>query len=567
MIWQYSPYFISFVACGFILAILAITGWRNRSYVCARPFTLLMSAASLWSFCTAIELASADLETQMLALTVGYVGMVIVPVAWLLFAFEYTGREHLITRSIIVFLCAIPVLSVILVATNSDHYLFFTTVSEIVNDSLSFKVVTYGYAFWLYCIYAYLLIYVAIMMVLQRFVFTSTLYRSQMVIILTAALIPFFVNLAFVLRQGTLALIDPTPFAFVISGFLILVGMIRYQLLDVTPIPQDQIIENMSDGMVVVDLQGRIISLNSRAERVFGVSRKKAIGTTITDIFPSSLTLADLAAPVQGPAEKLLEIERENDGNSQYFELRCIPVFSRKTDLKGRLIMIRDITEQKVAGLALVLAKKKLGLLSSITRHDILNQVTVLLLSIDNACEETTDPEVKEWLHRQEAAVQNIQHQIEFARDYESLGGKAPRWMNINEIFSHLLTVMGTVNITFVPPDHDVDVYADPLLERVFYNLVDNSIRHGEHVTTISIHYKVSGIDLTIVYTDNGVGVPESDKQKIFRRGVGKHTGLGLFLVKEILEITGLTIRETGTFGSGARFEIHVPEKKFRYVK
>jgi signal transduction histidine kinase len=264
------------------------------------------------------------------------------------------------------------------------------------------------------------------------------------------------------------------------------------------------------------------------------------------------------------PGEEVREMERTIEGRLHYFELRCSPILSRDRDVKGQIIMIRDITDQKLAGFALVLARKKISLLSSITRHDILNQVTVLLLNIDTLKEEEKDPGLLELIRVQETAVENIRHQIEFARDYETLGGRAPQWMNVRDIFANILPVMGTYAITFIPLEEDLEVFADPLLERVFYNLVDNSIRHGVNVTTVSIRSIPSPDGITLLYEDNGIGVPGDLKEKIFERGFGKHTGLGLFLVKEILEITGISIRETGVPGIGVRFEIQVPQAQFR---
>jgi len=561
MVWQYSPYYIPFIATGFIMLILAVTGWRNRSNTCAKPFALLMLAAAIWSFGSALEVSSTDVTFQMLAITLEYPGIVIIPVAWLLFAFEYSGKEHWITRSNLLLLSIVPALSYILLATNDLHHLFYSSVSQEIIGGLSYIDISYGPVFWFYTIYSYLIIYVSVMFILQRFVFTSSLYRGQMIAILIAVFTPFFVNLAYAIRQIGFIVIDPTPFAFLISGFAILIGMMRYQLLDIIPMAQDQIIANMSDGVVVLDMQDRIISLNAPAERILGVTIRQSVGIPIGTILPLSGLQSGQFSVF---AEQFHEIEREINGKKFFFELRCIPILSGEQEAKGKLIMLRDITNQKIAETELSHARKKLNLLSSITRHDILNQVTVLLLNIDTVKDAVKDPEVLSLLDVQENASKNIQHQIEFARDYENLGGKAPQWMNIDQIFSHLRPIMGTYGITLVSPDTDIDVYADPLLERVFYNLVNNSIQHGEHVTTIGIEYSMTGDGLTVSYYDNGVGVPESDKQKIFERGVGRHTGLGLFLAKEILEITGMTIRETGTFGSGARFEIHVPEGKYR---
>ena len=564
MIWQYSPYYIPFIACGFITLILAVTGWRNRSFVCAKPFALLMLAAAIWSFGAALEVSAADPLTQMFAITLEYPGIVTVPVAWLLFAFEYTGREHWITRNNLALLFAVPCLSILMVATNSAHHLFYTAVTQDVIGSVSYANIIYGPFFWFCSIYSWLIIYLSVMFIVQRFVFTSGLYRGQMIAILIAIFTPFFVNLAYAIRQIDFTVIDPTPFAFIISGFAIVVGMMRYQLLDVTPMAQELVIANMSDGVVVLDRQDRITSLNATAEHILGISLRQSVGMSAKTLIPCSGPTAGTAEDQGRFSEQMHEMDRIIDGKRQYFELRCIPILSHDNGLKGKLIMIRDITNQKLAEIALAQARKKLNLLSSITRHDILNQVTVLLLNIDTAKDAVSDPAVRELMDIQESSVRNIQHQIEFARDYENLGVKAPQWMNISHIFSHLLPVMGTYGITFVPPDTGIEVYADQLLERVFYNLVDNSIQHGEHVTTIGISCEKVPGGLVITYYDNGVGVPDGSKEQIFERGVGKHTGLGLFLAREILEITGMTIRENGIFGSGARFEIHVPEDQQR---
>jgi PAS domain S-box-containing protein len=340
--------------------------------------------------------------------------------------------------------------------------------------------------------------------------------------------------------------------------------MVRFQLLDITPIAHEQILENMNDGVVVMDIRGRIISLNGPAVRYLGIPEEGSIGAAAADVLPAPSRECISGSGSLGEAGQQYEIEREIDGRIRFFELRCVPIHSHRAEAKGRMILIRDITDQKQAELALSGARKKLSLLSSITRHDILNQVTALLLNIDFAKESVSDPEMQGWLSKQEDAVVRIQHHIEFARDYEDLGVRAPRWMSVNRIFSDLTSVIDAHGITLDIMPGEVEIFADPLLERVFSNLVDNSIQHGSRVTSIRVRYENSGDGLALIYEDNGVGVPSEDKEKIFERGVGRQNGLGLFLVMEILGITGLTIRECGEPGKGARFEIRVRNGKFR---
>ena len=107
-------------------------------------------------------------------------------------------------------------------------------------------------------------------------------------------------------------------------------------------------------------------------------------------------------------------------------------------------------------------------------------------------------------------------------------------------------------------------IYADSMAEKVFYNLLDNSIRHGKHVTDIRVYAEESDRDLVLIWEDNGVGIPDTYKEKIFERGFGKNTGLGMFLAREILLLTNIRIRETGVHNNGVRFEMIVPKGGWR---
>jgi signal transduction histidine kinase len=215
---------------------------------------------------------------------------------------------------------------------------------------------------------------------------------------------------------------------------------------------------------------------------------------------------------------------------------------------------------------AFEIANKKLNLLSSITRHDIFNQLTVLLGYLDLAREKVTDPELTRYIKKSEDAANIIRRQIAFTKDYQDIGVQAPQWQGLTRCIE---------TISELTPMHDVrrtvdlgtlEIYGDPMLEKVFGNLIDNSLRHGEHVTLIRFSYRESeDAGLVIVYEDNGAGVSEEDKERIFQKGFGKNTGFGLFLSSEILGITGLSIKENGLPGEGARFEISVPKGKFRF--
>jgi signal transduction histidine kinase len=159
--------------------------------------------------------------------------------------------------------------------------------------------------------------------------------------------------------------------------------------------------------------------------------------------------------------------------------------------------------------------------------------------------------------------VDQLAELIEFTQAYQSLGLKNPQWQNISMLINALPA--GQVQIVN-DTGGTLRLFADPMLEHVFINLLDNAVRHGEHVTTITVTAKETGSGLVLTWEDNGIGVPAEDKERIFERGFGKHTGLGLFLIREILSITGITIRETGIPGKGARFEILVPAGAYGFL-
>ncbi len=112
-----------------------------------------------------------------------------------------------------------------------------------------------------------------------------------------------------------------------------------------------------------------------------------------------------------------------------------------------------------------------------------------------------------------------------------------------------------------------ISVFADPLVKKVFYNLLDNSVRHGQRVTRIRVTAYEQGGTLIIGWEDNGVGIPAGMKETIFDQGVGTNTGQGLFLVREILSLTDIMIRETGIPGEGARFELQVLRGAYRITR
>ncbi len=229
-----------------------------------------------------------------------------------------------------------------------------------------------------------------------------------------------------------------------------------------------------------------------------------------------------------------------------------------------------DITDRVQAMEAFAYANHKLGILTSITRHDIQNKLTGVMGYLDLMRGSLRDPHLIEYLDKAETAAEAIRHHIEFTKDYESLGGTAPVWQAISPVLAEIRSHFDLGTIVFEEPSPGFSVFADPMFCKVLYNLVDNSLRHGVHVRRIRIYPAPSETGCILTYEDDGVGISQDKKELIFERGYttsvgpGKTSGLGLFLVRDILAITGIRIKETGVPGAGSRFEMSIPQGKWR---
>ena len=245
-----------------------------------------------------------------------------------------------------------------------------------------------------------------------------------------------------------------------------------------------------------------------------------------------------------------------------------VEINTHVVNLQGNRVMVsvvRDITERKRAELALWQAHKKLNLLYSITRHDINNHISAIAMFLYLAEEGITDSTIREHLMKIEQATMMIQKQIRFTSEYEAIGVNIPIWQDIRKIVEKAAkqAPLDKIIMKNELPD-GVEVFSDPLIVKVCYNLVDNAVRYGGKISTIRFSIEERNGNHIVVCEDNGDGVVAEEKERIFDRGFGKNAGLGLALAREILDITGITIRETGEPGQGARFEMVVPKDMWR---
>ncbi|MGB8309419.1 MAG: PAS domain S-box protein [Methanoregula sp.] len=328
------------------------------------------------------------------------------------------------------------------------------------------------------------------------------------------------------------------------------------------------LIETTGTGYVILDRDGRVITANEEYVRLTGRSSRAEIeGKSViewTASYDRERNALELENCFRKGQVRGLEIDYQKpDGSIQPLEINASLVTSGTTQII--LTLCRDISYRKNAEDAIKNVNHQLKLLSSITRHDIQNQLTMLRGYLAVLEKDPLASQYKEYSKKAEKAAESISGMIQFSKEYDAIGVNIPVWQNIHTLVETAGTQAspgkGTVK-NDLPAG--TEVFADPLIVKVFYNLIDNAVKHGGNVTSVRFLIEERDGEHIIICEDDGCGIPPENKELIFTRGFGKNTGLGLFLSREILLITGITIAETGKHGNGARFEMNVPRRAFR---
>ena len=337
--------------------------------------------------------------------------------------------------------------------------------------------------------------------------------------------------------------------------------------------------ESTIDGILVVDVPGKIISFNQKFVEIWEIppdviasrSDERALQSVLDKLVDPEEFLARVKHLYEHKDEKSREEIALRDG--RILDRYSAPMIGTDGTYYGRVWYFRDITKRKQVeedlhkmSTAIAEANKKLNLLSSITRHDILNQLTALQGYLQLSHDMVNDPKtLLSFIEKEEKAAAMIADQITFTREYQDLGVSAPVWQNVNESIKNAVVGLPMRAVRVEVDRTDLEIFADPLFDKVFYNLIDNALRYGgAGMKTLQVSSQESENGLTIVCENDGVGISDEEKKHLFTRGFGKHTGLGLFLTREILSITSITIAENGIPGKGARFEITVPKGGYR---
>ncbi|HDQ08338.1 MAG TPA: PAS domain S-box protein [Methanoculleus sp.] len=330
-------------------------------------------------------------------------------------------------------------------------------------------------------------------------------------------------------------------------------------------------------GTWMASLSDHTISVDDQWAAMIGYDARE-LGTDIREAFFSHVHPADRKRMTDyaqclgrgNPAPMDIEFRMlHRNGQDVWIRSMGHAISSEEDGAPGRIAGVHiDITREHASRDALFEANRKLSILSSITRHDIMNELSVILMcedlmAMDGLPEEGS--KYNDYLELIFRATKTIERQILFTRDYEEMGIGEPAWNRVCTLSGRAVRLLCPEGVTIHVQKGNVEVYADPMFVKVLYSIFENALRHGKGVTEITVSFTERDGAGVLMVRDNGRGVAQAEKTRIFERGYGENTGYGLFLSREILSLTGITIDECGIPGEGACFEMEIPPGRFRY--
>ncbi len=335
---------------------------------------------------------------------------------------------------------------------------------------------------------------------------------------------------------------------------------------------QARLLNAVGQAIIATDTNGNIIYWNHAAEQLYGWAEAEVLGRNIVDVTPAENS-KEQAAKVMG---KLMAgeswsgefVAKRRDGTSFSAIGTETPITNDKGEIIGIIGSSTDISEQKwmqeifndAIGKVVEL-NEKLQVVGSLTRHDIRNKLAAVngrIYLLKKRLDGNTEAALQ--LQEMESAAKQMLRILEFERIYEQVGVEELQYIDVERHLSEAVSLFSDLKgAEIINECHGLTALADSLLRQVFYNLIDNTLKYGEKVSRIRVHYKEEENQLKLTYEDNGVGIPEEIKSNLFREGFGKGTGYGLYLMKRICEAYGWTIQETGIHGQGAQFTMIIP--------
>ena len=567
-----------FLAAG-AMAVVGVVSWRNREVTGSDGFLALVGGMILWAVSYALQIASTTEATAILWANVNHIAAAAVPVAWIAFALQYTGRDRFVTRYTVGALSIPGAIYLVLVWTNPAHGLIRESrgLEAVAGTPLLLLDQTFGPAFYAHAAYGYALMAAGVVLFAQLLTWVPSVYRRQVWLLLVGALAAMVTNVSFHAGVYAPQRLDLTAFSFVVTGVLFAIALYRYRLLDLAPVAREFVVDTLTEGVVVVDRDGRIVDYNPAAGEILDddESPAPAIGRRMADVFPSYATHdgteqdpdrgiggtdgadrgqtagVEQAQAADGGRDERAgkrqdgaagkrqdgavegETVRTVDGEEFVVAYTVVPLYDLGGDHIGRTVTIRDITETHAlraeidAQLAdLTRTNAELAAFTGAVSHDLRGPARTTeryLTRLAAESEGTLTTEQAELLEVARGNAARMQEMIADLLEYSYVGGDGTAFEPVRldrvveDARESLRYTVEDANATVVVSDLPTVYGVEHLLQRAFQNLIANAIEHaGEAAVTVRIAAERDGTDHVVTVSDDGPGIDPAALEYVF---------------------------------------------------
>jgi PAS domain S-box-containing protein len=573
--------YVRFLSGVFALCLVWLL-WKRRRSQGAGYLILFELTAAIWAIGDGFEAAATTLPHKLHWSQVSYIGVTTRAVFFLMFALTYTNYSRLLNKKTLTLLMVIPLLTMIIALTNPIHNLLWSKIEIIEGTNQS--VYYYGKWFWVNILYEYSALTAGIIILLIGASRVYSLHKLQVWIIIIGSMLPFCASILYVFKLTPVKGLDLTPISFILSGILVALSIFRLQMFNIMPIARKQAIDNLRDGMIIVDAASRIVEANPALCRILGMDARQIIGNQVDIVFSKiNIDMDQFSAENDFTIETKILVE----SNLQDFEVKHHQVTDKNQKIIGRIFMFTDITTKKMILDAIadsnnrrkteIIEKEKLikdlDAYARSVAHDLKNPIgSVVNLSelIKISLSENNKNEAVELIDlvqdQSKKMIRIIDELLILSRlrkeDIKII--PVDIGLIVNEALGRLHTEIIKRKAIFAIPDHWPDVLGhEQWIEEVWVNIISNALKYGGIPPAIKMGFeKINPSTYRFRIQDNGNGLTESSMAKIFndferlgRRDIEGH-GLGLPIVKRIIEKMGgeVKVESSGKPGEGCIF-------------
>jgi signal transduction histidine kinase len=549
----------------------------------AKTVSLMMFAGSFWLLGFAFEIGSPSFNAKMIWDVISFLPTIVLPIAWLFFVFQFSGREEIVnTRNIILF-SIVPTIFFLLVVTNPSHGLMWNNL-RFDEDGIFLELKkSFGPLYWVFLLYAFSHLFVGVYLTIQMLVHSMYVYKFQASTVLVASIIPVVGVLLTVFDVGSFARMDIGPIATGISTWLMGWIVLRSRLIDTMRMARDTVLERMSHGVMVLYAKNEIVYLNAVAEELIGLKLEEVKGTQLEAHW----------SQWPGGCESMgdhLEVTKEitqGEGEAKHtHELRMSPLLDWRGRFVGQVVLTKDIThriqtEKVLREYAdqLKRSNQELEQFAYIASHDLqepLRAVACHTQLLARRYMDVLDEDAKEYIHFAVDGATRMQQLIEDLLEYSRVGTKGKFFTETNTT-ELLQRVLNSLQMTIEESNAKISYNGMPTLQadttqlgQLFQNLIGNAIKfQGDETPEIEILTEKQADEWHFTVRDNGIGIEERYFDRIFQIFQRLHrpqdypgTGMGLAICKRIVERHGGKIWVESSPGIGSEFHFTLPERR-----